>query len=151
MCICVCVCVEQAVEGTHLPRYYCQSIIQENASCTPQGRVHYALTRGSVLVAEPPRVIVCLRLRVYLCTCLLASRLSSARSLYCPCSPVTFQYFCLFIAAVCQKSYSAPSPCKHFFLLLLLTSLMATMHDEHYFRELLLNEMCVRVCMCVCG
>lgn len=28
MCAFACVCVEQAVEGTHLPRYYCQSIIR---------------------------------------------------------------------------------------------------------------------------
>lgn len=60
----MCVCgVERGVEGTHLPRYYCQSIIQGNASCAPRGRVHYALTSGSVLVLKPPRVIVCLRLR----------------------------------------------------------------------------------------
>lgn len=63
MCVCVCG-VEQGVEGTHLPQHYCQSIIQGNASRTPRGRVHYALTSGSVLVSQPPRVIVCLRLRV---------------------------------------------------------------------------------------
>lgn len=56
--------VERGVERTHLPRYYCQSIIQGNARLVPWGRVHYALTTGSVLVSQPPRVIVCLRLHV---------------------------------------------------------------------------------------
>lgn len=57
---CVLVCgVEWGVEGIHLPRYYCQSIIQGNTSRTPQGRVHYALTSGSVLVTKPSLVIVC--------------------------------------------------------------------------------------------
>lgn len=74
--------VERGVEGTHLPRYYCQSIIQGNARRAPRGRVHYALTTGSVLVSQPPRVIVCLRLRVcvYLCMCLLASQLNAPSS-----------------------------------------------------------------------
>lgn len=74
--------VERGVEGTHLPRYYCQSIIQGNARRAPRGRVHYALTTGSVLVSQPPRVIVCLRLRVcvYLCMCLLASQLNAPNS-----------------------------------------------------------------------
>lgn len=85
MCTCVFVCVrgaEQGVERTHLPRYYCQSIIQGNARRAPRGRVHYALTTGSVLVSQPPRVIVCLRLRVcvYLCMCLLASQLNAPSS-----------------------------------------------------------------------
>ncbi|CAB1429079.1 unnamed protein product [Pleuronectes platessa] len=47
----------RGVERTHLPRYYCQSIIQGNARRAPRGRVHYALTTGSVLVSKPPRVI----------------------------------------------------------------------------------------------
>lgn len=71
--VCVCVRVEQGVERTHLPRYYCQSIIQGNARRAPRGCVHYALTTGSVLVSQPPRVIVCLRLRecvyIYACVC----------------------------------------------------------------------------------
>lgn len=81
MCACVCG-VERGVERTHLPRYYCQSIIQGNARRAPRGRVHYALTTGSVLVSQPPRVIVCPRLRVcvYLCICLLASQLNAPSS-----------------------------------------------------------------------
>lgn len=62
--------VERGVEGTHLPWYYCQSIIRGNASRTPWGRVHYALTSGSVLVSQPPRVIVCLEIAcVYIYAC----------------------------------------------------------------------------------
>lgn len=67
MCVYVCICgVERGVERTHLPRHYCQSIIQGNASRVPWGRVHYALTTGSVLVSQSPCVIVDLRL----CVCI---------------------------------------------------------------------------------
>lgn len=77
VCVCVC-CVERGVQRTHLPPYYCQSIIQGNARLVPWGRVHYALTTGSVLVLQPPRVIVCLRLHV--CIFMHVSSQPNARS-----------------------------------------------------------------------
>lgn len=67
VCTRLCMCgVERGVKRTHLPQYYCQSIIPGNARRMPWGRVHYVLTTGSVLVTRLPCVIVCLGL----CVCI---------------------------------------------------------------------------------